>query len=114
MVMNLLCPAWIRRKSATGFVGIRITFRWDTLGGPDRFHDWLKFWIAVKETAPYHPSPGEPGRQADQRVDGCPVGWFRAENAKLIEFSNDASCCLPVAAPQSGKVNLRGYELPWL
>lgn len=97
--MDLLCPAWIRRRSATGFVGIRITFRWDTLGGPDRFHDWFDYRITDKESAPYHSSILEPSLQTNHRVDSGPIRWFRTENTKLIEFLDDTGCRLPVAAP---------------
>ena len=58
--MDLLCPAWIRPNRATGFEGTDIFFRWDTLDGPDLFHDRLDFRIADKETAPYHSSISEP------------------------------------------------------
>ena len=51
VVMNLLCPTLIRLRSAAGFVGIGITFRWDTLGVPGRFHDWFYLGITVKEAA---------------------------------------------------------------
>ena len=51
VVMNLLCPTWIRRWNAAGFVGIGITFRWDTLGVPGRFHDRFYLGITVKEAA---------------------------------------------------------------
>ena len=112
--MSLLCPTWIRRNCAIGFVGIDSTFRWDTLRGSRRFHDRFDHRITIKEIAPYHPPTGEPGRQANQRMDGSPIGWLRPENANLIELLNDAGCRFPVAAPQPGEVNLGGYELPWL
>ena len=112
--MDLLCPAWIRSNRAARFKGTDIFFRRDTLGGPDRFHDRLDYRITIEETTPYHPPPGEPSRQTNQRVDSGPVGRFRAENAKLIEFMNVAGCRLPVTLPQPGEVNLGGHELPGL
>ena len=112
--MNLLCPTWIRRIYAVGFAGLDRFFRWDTLRGPGRFYDWLDFRIADEETTPYHPPPREPCGQADQRVNGGPVGRFRPEDANLVELLDDAGCRLPVAAPQPSKFDFGSHELPGL
>ena len=112
--MNLLCPTWIRRIYAVGFAGLDRFFRWDTLRGPGRFHNRLDHGFTVKETAFYHPITGEPDRQANQRMNGGPVGRFRPEDANLVELLDDAGCRLTVAAPQSGKFDLGSLELPGL
>ena len=72
--MDLRCPAWVRRICAVGFTGFDSDFRWDTLGGMGRFRDRLDLRIAEEKAISYHPPPREPGRQANQRVDGGPVG----------------------------------------
>ena len=112
--MGLRCPTWIHRSQVAGSVGIGDLFRWDTLRGSGRFRDRLDFRIADEKTILYHPSPREPCRQANQRVDGGPVGRFGPEDANLVELLDDAGCRLPVAAPQPGKVDLGGQELPGL
>ena len=112
--IKLLCPTWIRRIFAVGIIGFDSIFRWDTLRGSGRFHDRLDHRSAVKETTLYHPPTGEPDRQANQRVDGGPVGRFRPEDANLVELLDDAGCRLTVTAPQSGKFNLGSLELPGL
>jgi hypothetical protein len=58
--MALRCPTWIRWICAVGFIGFDSCFRWDTLGGPDLFHDWFDYRITDKESAPYHSSILEP------------------------------------------------------
>ena len=110
--MGLRCPTWIHRIRVAGSVGIGDLFRWDTLRGSGRFHDRLDHRSAVKETTLYHPPTGEPDRQANQRVDGGPVGRFRPENANLVELLDYAGSRLTVTAPQSGKFNLGSLELP--
>lgn len=112
--MALRCPTWIRWICAVGFIGFDSCFRWDTLRCPRRFYDRLDHGFAVKEVALFYSPTGEPGRQANQRVDGGPVGGFGPEDAKLVELVDDAGCRLPVAAPQPGKVDLGGHELPGL
>ena len=112
--INLLCPTWICWICAVGLIGFDSNFRWDTLRGSGRFHDRLDHRSAVKETTLYHPPTGEPNRQANQRVDGGPVGRFRPEDANLVELSDDTGCRLPVAAPQPGKFDLGSLELPGL
>ena len=97
--MGLRCPIWIHRSQVAGSVGIGDLFRWDTLRGSGRFRDGLDFRIADEETTPYHPPPREPCGQANQRVNGGPVGRFRSEDANLVELLDDAGCRLPVAAP---------------
>ena len=100
--MGLRCPTWIHRIRVAGSVGIGDLFRWDTLRGPGRFRDRLDLRIADEKTILYHPSPREPCRQANQRVDGGPVSRFGSEDANLVELLDDAGCRLPVAVPQSG------------
>ena len=112
--MDLRCPTWARRICTVGFTGFDSDFRWDMLGNSMRFLDWLDQRVTVEETALYQSPTGEPGRQANQRVDGGSVGCFGPENAKLVELVDDAGCRLPIAAPQPGKVDLGGHELPWL
>ena len=112
--MALRCPTWIRSSQVVGTMGINDTFRWDTLRGPGRFRDRLDLRIADEKAISYHPPPREPCRQANQRVDGGPVGRFGPEDAKLVELVDDAGCRLPIAAPQPGKVDLGGHELPGL
>ncbi len=112
--MDLLCPTWFRRSQVVESVGIGDVFRWDTLGGSGWFHDRLDHRVAVEETTPYHPPPGEPSRQTNQRVDSGSVGCFGPEDAKLIELLDDAGCRLPVAVPQSSKFDLGGLELSGL
>ena len=92
----------------------RSSFRWDTLRGPRRFHNRLDHGFAVKETTLNHPPTSEPNRQANQRVNGGPVGRFRPEDANLVELLDDAGCRLTVTAPQSGKFDLGSLELPGL
>ena len=112
--MDLRCPTWVRPSPVIGSVGIDDLFRWDTLGGMGRFRDRLDLRIAEEKAISYHPPPREPGRQANQRVDGGPVGRFGPEDAKLVELVDDTGCRLPIAAPQPGKVDLGGHELPGL
>ena len=112
--IKLLCPTWIRRICAVGIIGFNSIFRWDTLRGSGRFHDRLDHRSAVKETTLYHPPTGEPDRQANQRVDGGPVGRFRSEDANLVELLDYAGSRLTVTAPQSGKFDFGCLELPGL
>ena len=112
--MDLRCPTLIRRSRVGESAGFGDIFRWDTLGDSGRFHNRLDHGSAVKETTLYHPPTSEPDRQANQRVDGGPVGRFRPEDANLVELLDYAGCRLTVTAPQSGKFNLGSLELPGL
>ena len=58
--MNLLCPTWIRRICAVGFIGFDSSFRWDTLRGSGRFHERHNHRFTIKETALFHSPRGEP------------------------------------------------------
>ena len=58
--INLLCPTWIRRICAVGFIGFDSSFRWDTLRGSGRFHERLNHRFTIKETALFHSPRGEP------------------------------------------------------
>ena len=112
--MDLRCPTWIRGSLVVGSVGIGVIFWWDTLGNSARFRERFNLWIADEGTIPYHPSPWEPSRQANQRVDGSSVGCFGPENAKLVELEDDAGCRLPVTFPLPCKIDLGGHKLPGL